>query len=155
MALLPPVDKLPPAMGRLTLDLSRRASPLPEYLTQPTTEETLCRAWDPYHVDTSIECQTNIRNAPNLVTVVNTIPPFYRGILSSFFGKVNDQLDRQDALLKAGRRFTIMKEKEEFPSHFNSIKVPTIQYTKGLRTCLNLTGEPVQRRLSMPANLRC
>jgi len=128
-ASLPPADKIVPPMSRLTLNL--RESPIPEYLLGETSEATLRRAWDPYHQDATIERQVKIRNSPNLAAMLTTVPPFYGGTLSDFAAEINNRCDKSYALNKALDKLNRLAAKKEFPSHFNSIKVPTLQYAKG------------------------
>ncbi|KAF9784729.1 hypothetical protein BJ322DRAFT_1021417 [Thelephora terrestris] len=133
---------LPPAFRRMTLDLRHR-SPIPEYLlpepTNPETpEERQRRAFDPYHFDVSAERQTRIRDAPGLVQVLLEVPPFYRGTLEGFIGKVNTLSDKLRSYEKAAAKLALDFAGDVFPSNYAGIKVPHLQVSKGSEDLLNL-----------------
>ena len=129
-----------------------RLTPVPEIMDLSadvdTQTEAARRAWDPHHRDASIERQIKIRHCLDLVTVLNTIPDYYKGVLSSIGSSLNERLDELDALTRRKSKYESMKARGELPFHYNSVKVPTLQYTKRAASLY-------KEHFNLPANDTC
>ena len=109
-----------------------RTTPIPEDMTVnfSADDDAARRAWDPHHRDARVERQIKIRGCLDLSAVLNTIPDYYRGVLSSIGSDLYLMLDELDAVTRRKSKADAMKAKGEIPFSYNSIKLPSIQFTK-------------------------
>ena len=118
----------PPSRG---LSPMARMSPIPADF-DPSAAAAF-RAWDPSHPDAQAERQVKIRACLDLTTVHLTIPSTFRGVLSDLFAAYMVDLDRVASLRKQLERLESLRAKNEFPHSYNSLKLPTLQYQKGVK----------------------
>lgn len=107
------------------------------------------RAWDPTYLTSQAERQVKIRKCTDLASVLLTVPPTYRGVLSDLFGRLTDGLEQRDQLTRARSKLQGLKDKGEVPFSYNSLRLPVLQYQKGMRQQWNETWLlPAQDKLT-------
>jgi hypothetical protein len=108
-----------------------RLTPIPEYLNlSANASDAARRAWDPYHRDAFAERQFKIRGCLDLVAVLNTVPDFYRGVISSIGSDINVMLDELDTVTRRKSKYEVLKADKKVPYQYASLKLPTVQHTK-------------------------
>ena len=105
-------------MGALMNPLQRPA-PIPEEsvlnFSDREHHETARAAWDPYSTSAQIERQVKIRSCVDLPSVLLTVHPTYRGVLSDLLGKYTDKVEQRDRLTRGRSKLEKLQKKDEFP----------------------------------------
>ena len=135
-----------PALSRLT--------PITEDVAGGSLDnEGARRAWDPTHQDAQAERQIKIRACTDLVGVLNTVPSAYRGVLSDLFARYTEQIDKRDQLSRARSKLQGLLLKGEVPFNYNSLRVPSVQFQKGMKDLWNETFNlPAQEKIKALQN---
>ena len=126
------------SLGGLGQPLSRgftplaRGTPIPSDFVEMEHADQF-RAWDPSAKDAQVERAVKIRACLDLTTVLLTIPLTYRGILSERFSAFMVNLDRAEALRRTTAKLEGLLSRGEFPHSYNSIKMPTLQFQRGVK----------------------
>ncbi|KAF9777953.1 hypothetical protein BJ322DRAFT_1025522 [Thelephora terrestris] len=101
------------------------------------TTESARRAWDPHHRDAFVERRVKIRGCLDLAAVLSTVPDYYRATLTTIGSDLMVLLDEIDVLTRKAKKYDGMKGRGEFPFHYNSVKLPSVQYSKGSKGLFN------------------
>jgi len=107
-----------------------RLAPVPEAVSLSSFEDAR-RAWDPTDTSARVERSIKIRGCLDLATVLNTVPDYYRGVLSSLGSSIMDMLEELDKVTRRKSKYESLKARGEIPFHYNSMRLPSIQYGKG------------------------
>ena len=124
----------PPSSRWPTPPLRSRLSPLHEdaVKTFAADDSAAMDAWDPNSRNASVERALKIRTCSDLASLLNTVPDYYRGVLSKIGSDLYSALDSLDSLLRRKATWKKLAEKEEVPFHYNPmLKIPHVDFPKG------------------------